>query len=77
MKALVGEGVGAFSVIVKTGCETDGLFHSTNTDAVLLRISVVRRQILDPDWTQCLVTSSHHRISPPNYDVVWLPVLVS
>ena len=24
--------VGAFSVIVKTGCETDGSFHSTNRD---------------------------------------------
>ena len=24
--------VGAFSVLVKTGCETDGSFHSTNLD---------------------------------------------
>ena len=36
MKALVGAFnqekalVGAFSVIVKTGCETDGALHSTN-----------------------------------------------
>ena len=28
-KALVGLLVGAFSVIVKTGCETDGSLHST------------------------------------------------
>ena len=36
-----------------------------NTDAVLVRISVVRRQILDPD---CIFVQSdvmHHRISPP------------
>ena len=48
-----------------------------NTDAMLVRISVVRRQILDPD---CIFVQSdvmHHRISPPNYDVEWLPVLVS
>ena len=38
MKALVGAFnqekalVGAFSVIVKTGCETDGSFYSTNGD---------------------------------------------
>ena len=38
MKALVGAFnqekalVGAFSVIVKTGCETDGSFYSTNVD---------------------------------------------
>ena len=39
MKALVGAFnqekalVGAFSVIVKTGCGTDGALHSTNNDA--------------------------------------------
>ena len=38
MKALVGTFnqekalVGAFSVIVKTGCGTDGALHSTSTD---------------------------------------------
>ena len=38
MKALVGAFnqekalVGAFSVIVKTGCETDGALHSTSYD---------------------------------------------
>ena len=31
-KALVGALVGAFSVIVKTGCGTDGSLHSTNHD---------------------------------------------
>ena len=40
MKALVGalnqeKGlVGAFSVIVKTDCDTDGALHSTNNDGV-------------------------------------------
>ena len=40
MKALVGAFnqekalVGAFSVIVKTGCGTDGALHSTNVDVI-------------------------------------------
>ena len=41
MKALVGAFnqekalVGAFSVIVQTGCGTDGALHSTNNDALV------------------------------------------
>ena len=31
--------VGAFSMIVKTGCGTDGSFYSTNMDTVLTLVS--------------------------------------
>ena len=47
MKALVGAfnqekaPVGAFSVIVKTGCETDGALHSTNSFALLPLLAVL------------------------------------
>ena len=32
--------VGAFSMIVKTGCETDGLFYSTSQNVMYLEISL-------------------------------------
>ena len=38
MKALVG----AFSVIVKTGCETDGSFYSTNLSTAVLGVNKFR-----------------------------------
>ena len=59
MKALVGAFnqekalVGAFSVIVKTGCETDGSFHITSVDALmqcLLCCVQVSRRYKQFDW---------------------------
>ena len=51
MKALVGAFsqekalVGAFSVIVKTGCETDGALHSTSMVTLLPGSGILHRQL--------------------------------
>ena len=56
MKALVGalnqeKALVAFSVIVKTGCETDGSFYSTNPDTGIIILST-RNMILSMIFIQ-------------------------
>ena len=50
--------VGAFSVIVKTDCETDGSFYSTGPGVQVsggCRVSAPRRPLLPPDL--CIIRS--------------------
>ena len=62
MKALVGAFnqekalVGAFSVIVKTSCETDGLFYSTNREAEVVDCSHLQTR---EGQDQCLLVYSY------------------
>ena len=68
MKALVGAFnqekalVGAFSVIVKTGCGTDGSFYSTNEDCFLYRAAVTRDTAT---MTALVSVSPAHPATPP------------
>ena len=82
MKALVGAFnqekalVGAFSVIVKTGCGTDGLFYSTKAYLIVSVLRQVRGradggagaggQDGGPAWRDAVSSSRHRTTSPVN-----------
>ena len=40
--------VGAFSVVVKTGCGTDGALHSTTTDSMSGALLCLGAQVITP-----------------------------
>ena len=90
MKALVGALnqekalVGAFSVIVKTGCEADGSFYSTNSIPSLPLLTTKRpRKLRLPDTEaqreviQEFGPFEEHFIAPPQINAGALPLALN